>query len=151
MKIRDFISVLAWAVSSLPLTAASGHFELEILSLSNSHRTLASGECCNHNTQHSPPSDHTPHTECSEPCQMFIHACLKEYQTSSLAALDSNTCKLGNTTSGLLNVEQSMISSMGSEIKPIKKLDLPFDYAWMVSKLTFLILQQKLVLQNANK
>lgn len=98
---------------------ASGHFELQIISIQNRRGELADGDCCEGTTRNKEGL-------CTQDCNTYVRVCLKEYQASPHP---DGPCTLGNLSSAILG-GKSFTYPLNSNAS---RLDLPFDFAWTVS------------------
>uniref|UniRef100_A0A673CAD7 Delta-like protein n=1 Tax=Sphaeramia orbicularis TaxID=375764 RepID=A0A673CAD7_9TELE len=105
----------------LQVSSASGHFELQILSMQNVNGHLQSGACC----------DGTPDTtdrRCSSGgCNTYFRVCLKEYQLKVVAG---GPCSFGSASTPVLGGNTFSLRSGQSEKA---RMVLPFSFAWPVS------------------
>lgn len=114
LSLRLCVMVTMWGV-----VWASGHFELQIISIQNRRGELADGDCCEGTTRNKEGL-------CTQDCNTYVRVCLKEYQASPHP---DGPCTLGNLSSAILG-GKSFTYPLNSNAS---RLDLPFDFAWTVS------------------
>ncbi|KAG1935967.1 protein jagged-1 [Pimephales promelas] len=97
---------------------ASGHFELEIVSMQNANGELQNGSCCGGARN---PSDR----KCTrDECDTYFKVCLKEYQSRVSAA---GTCSFGTGSTPVLGGNKFSTKGTRSEKS---RIVLPFSFAW---------------------
>lgn len=107
------------------VSEASGHFELEILSMNNANGELHNGSCCDgvRNTDRKCTRDE---------CDTYFKVCLKEYQSRVSAA---GPCSFGTGSTPVLG--GNTFSTKGTRSEKTR-IVLPFSFAWPVSE-SFLV------------
>uniref|UniRef100_A0A8C9SXT2 Delta-like protein n=1 Tax=Scleropages formosus TaxID=113540 RepID=A0A8C9SXT2_SCLFO len=105
---------------------ASGHFELQIVSMQNTNGELQSGACCGGGGGGSRSS--VAERRCAQgahgECRTFFRACLKEYQSRVSAA---GPCSFGAGSTAVLGGNSFSLKNARSD-KP--RIVLPFSFAW---------------------
>uniref|UniRef100_A0A8C1IZM0 Delta-like protein n=1 Tax=Cyprinus carpio TaxID=7962 RepID=A0A8C1IZM0_CYPCA len=97
---------------------ASGHFELEIVSMQNANGELQNGLCCDGERN---PADR----KCTrDECDTYFKVCLKEYQSRVSAA---GACSFGTGSTAVLGGNK--FSTKGTRIEK-SRIVLPFSFAW---------------------
>uniref|UniRef100_A0A8B9GT06 Notch ligand N-terminal domain-containing protein n=1 Tax=Astyanax mexicanus TaxID=7994 RepID=A0A8B9GT06_ASTMX len=112
-----FFSVLA------QVCGASGHFELEILSMHNARGALQSGSCCG-----GARGGRTERSCAPDQCDTYFRVCLKEYQSRVAAA---GPCSFGTGSTPVLG--GNTFSTRGSSASDKARIVLRFSFAWPVS------------------
>lgn len=107
------------------VSEASGHFELEIVSMHNANGELQNGSCCD--------GERNPDRKCTrDECDTYFKVCLKEYQSRVAAA---GPCSFGTGSTPVLGGNK--FSTKGTRSDKTR-IVLPFSFAWPVSG-TFLV------------
>uniref|UniRef100_A0A672QI57 Delta-like protein n=1 Tax=Sinocyclocheilus grahami TaxID=75366 RepID=A0A672QI57_SINGR len=97
---------------------ASGHFELEIVSMQNANGELQNGLCCDGERN---PADR----KCTrDECDTYFKVCLKEYQSRVSAA---GACSFGTGSTAVLGGNK--FSTKGTRSGK-SRIVLPFSFAW---------------------
>uniref|UniRef100_A0A8C1PZX8 Delta-like protein n=1 Tax=Cyprinus carpio TaxID=7962 RepID=A0A8C1PZX8_CYPCA len=97
---------------------ASGHFELEIVSMQNAKGELQNGSCCDGERN---PADR----KCTrDECDTYFKVCLKEYQSRVSAA---GACSFGTGSTPVLGGNKFSTKGTRSEKS---RIVLPFSFAW---------------------
>uniref|UniRef100_A0A671QS72 Delta-like protein n=1 Tax=Sinocyclocheilus anshuiensis TaxID=1608454 RepID=A0A671QS72_9TELE len=97
---------------------ASGHFELEIVSMQNANGELQIGSCCDGERS---PADR----KCTrDECDTYFKVCLKEYQSRVSAA---GACSFGTGSTPVLGGNKFSTKGTRSEKS---RIVLPFSFAW---------------------
>ncbi|XP_059187905.1 protein jagged-1a-like [Centropristis striata] len=100
----------------IQVSSASGHFELQILSVQNVNGRLQTGACCDG------PRDTVAGRRCAaDECDTFFRVCLKEYQ---LKVSSAGPCSFGAASTPVLGGNSFSLKSDGARIL------LPFSFAW---------------------
>ena len=119
-------------LSSLQVSSASGHFELQILSMQNVNGQLQSGACCDGSR------DSTDRRCTADECDTYFRVCLKEYQ---LKVSSAGPCSFGAASTPVLGGNTFSVRNAKSDNA---RIELPFSFAWPVSSqagLVFLCLR----------
>lgn len=104
------------------MSDASGHFELEIVSMQNANGELQNGSCCDGARN---PADR----KCTrDECDTYFKVCLKEYQSRVSAA---GACSFGTGSTPVLGGNKFSTKGTRSEKS---RIVLPFSFAWPVSR-----------------
>lgn len=104
------------------VSLASGHFELQILSMQNVKGRLQNGACCDRSR------DATADQQCTaDECDTYFRVCLKEYQ---LKVSSAGPCSFGSATTPVLGGNTFSLPSTESDRS---RMVLPFSFAWPVS------------------
>lgn len=104
------------------MSDASGHFELEIVSMQNAKGELQNGSCCDGERN---PADR----KCTrDECDTYFKVCLKEYQSRVSAA---GACSFGTGSTAVLGGNKFSTKGTRSEKS---RIVLPFSFAWPVSR-----------------
>ncbi|XP_017571984.2 protein jagged-1a [Pygocentrus nattereri] len=105
-----------WIQSS----GASGHFELQLLSVHNARGELQSGACCDGGAR-------DPATEvCArDECDTYFRACLKEYQSRVSAG---GPCSFGSSSTAVLGGNSVAREALAGDSRA--RIVLPFSFAW---------------------
>ncbi|GFS06983.1 delta-like protein [Elysia marginata] len=90
----------------------------QIESVRNVRGETATGLCCD-------GGDVTPFG-CKDPCETYIQVCLKEFMDRVSMV---GSCTFGNATTGVLGGNEFDYSLS----RPETSIELPFDFAWLVS------------------
>ncbi|XP_026179720.1 protein jagged-1b-like [Mastacembelus armatus] len=98
--------------------SASGHFELQMLSMQNVNGQLQSGACCDG------PRDPTDHRCTEDECDTYFRVCLKEYQ---LKVSSAGPCSFGSASTPVLGGNTFSSRSIKSDKA---RMELPFSFAW---------------------
>ena len=98
----------------------SGYFEIQILSMTNSHGEVSDGSCCGTR------ADTSNYRACVGECNTYFRVCLKQYQAQ---VTFTDKCKFGNITLPLLG---------GNSFKYLENITtstrrFPFHFSWTVS------------------
>ncbi|XP_075904907.1 protein jagged-1a-like isoform X2 [Nelusetta ayraudi] len=99
----------------LQVSSASGHFELQVMSMQNSRGQLRSGACCD--GRRDPDDGHCT----ADQCDTHFRVCLKEFQLKASAA---GACSFGAASTPVLG--GNSFSLTGAEARVV----LPFSFAW---------------------
>ncbi|KAG9259854.1 protein jagged-1 [Astyanax mexicanus] len=99
---------------------ASGHFELEILSMHNARGALQSGSCCG-----GARGGRTERSCAPDQCDTYFRVCLKEYQSRVAAA---GPCSFGTGSTPVLG--GNTFSTRGSSASDKARIVLRFSFAW---------------------
>ncbi|CAG5946586.1 unnamed protein product [Menidia menidia] len=100
------------------VTSASGHFELQILSVRNANGQLQTGACCDG------PRD-PPDVRCAAGrCDTYFRVCLKEYQ---LKVSPAGPCSFGAASTPVLGGNTFSFTNSKSNAA---RMALPFSFAW---------------------
>lgn len=106
----------------LQVSLASGHFELQILSMQNVNGLLQSGGCCEGTL------DATNQRCRMGECDTYFHVCLKEYQ---LKVSSAGPCSFGTGSTPVLGGNTFTLRNTKSDKA---RIVLPFRFAWPVSQ-----------------
>uniref|UniRef100_A0A7N6A590 Delta-like protein n=1 Tax=Anabas testudineus TaxID=64144 RepID=A0A7N6A590_ANATE len=101
---------------SLQVSSASGHFELQILSMQNVNGQLQSGSCCDG------PRDETDRRCTVDECDTYFRVCLKEYQ---LKVSSAGPCSFGTASTPVLGGNTFSLHKSDKA-----RMVLPFSFAW---------------------
>uniref|UniRef100_A0AAQ5ZD77 Delta-like protein n=1 Tax=Amphiprion ocellaris TaxID=80972 RepID=A0AAQ5ZD77_AMPOC len=102
---------------SLQVSSASGHFELQMLSMQNVNGQLLTGACCD-------GSRDVPDGRCTaDECDTYFRICLKEYQ---LKVSSAGPCSFGSASTPVLG--GNTFSVAGND--KAAGILLPFSFAW---------------------
>lgn len=100
---------------------ASGHFELQIVSMQNVNGELQTGECCD-------GSRNAADRKCTrDECDTYFKVCLKEYQ---LKVSSAGPCSFGTASTPVVGGNTFSLRNMRSDKS---RIVLPFSFAWPVS------------------
>lgn len=100
---------------------ASGHFELQIVSMQNVNGELQTGECCD-------GSRNAADRKCTrDECDTYFKVCLKEYQ---LKVASAGPCSFGTASTPVVGGNTFSLRNMRSDKS---RIVLPFSFAWPVS------------------
>ncbi|XP_072525671.1 protein jagged-1b isoform X3 [Salminus brasiliensis] len=99
---------------------ASGHFELEILSMQNARGELQSGSCCG-----GARSSGAERACAPDQCDTYFRVCLKEYQSRVSAA---GPCSFGTGSTPVLG--GNTFSTKGTAATDKSRIVLRFSFAW---------------------
>uniref|UniRef100_A0A8C1XCF2 Delta-like protein n=1 Tax=Cyprinus carpio TaxID=7962 RepID=A0A8C1XCF2_CYPCA len=117
-KYLDWNSKQRKLCSAQQVSDASGHFELEIVSMQNANGELQNGLCCDGERN---PADR----KCTrDECDTYFKVCLKEYQSRVSAA---GACSFGTGSTAVLGGNK--FSTKGTRIEK-SRIVLPFSFAW---------------------
>uniref|UniRef100_A0A671QS93 Delta-like protein n=1 Tax=Sinocyclocheilus anshuiensis TaxID=1608454 RepID=A0A671QS93_9TELE len=109
---------LFFSSSVQQVSDASGHFELEIVSMQNANGELQIGSCCDGERS---PADR----KCTrDECDTYFKVCLKEYQSRVSAA---GACSFGTGSTPVLGGNKFSTKGTRSEKS---RIVLPFSFAW---------------------
>ncbi|XP_026079352.1 protein jagged-1b [Carassius auratus] len=97
---------------------ASGHFELEIVSMQNAKGELQNGSCCD--GERNPADRKCTRSE----CDTYFKVCLKEYQSRVSAA---GACSFGTGSTPVIGGNKFSTKGTRSEKS---RIVLPFSFAW---------------------
>uniref|UniRef100_A0A7N6A3Z4 Delta-like protein n=1 Tax=Anabas testudineus TaxID=64144 RepID=A0A7N6A3Z4_ANATE len=100
----------------LQVSSASGHFELQILSMQNVNGQLQSGSCCDG------PRDETDRRCTVDECDTYFRVCLKEYQ---LKVSSAGPCSFGTASTPVLGGNTFSLHKSDKA-----RMVLPFSFAW---------------------
>ncbi|KAM9856484.1 protein jagged-1a-like [Aulostomus maculatus] len=122
MSLRRSIALLSPLLllllsARLQVSSASGHFEVQILSMQNVKGQLQSGACCDR-------SRAAVDRRCSAECDTYFRVCLKEYQ---LKVSPAGPCSFGTTSTPVLGGNTFSVHSSQSNTA---RMVLPFSFAW---------------------
>uniref|UniRef100_A0A7N6AI00 Delta-like protein n=1 Tax=Anabas testudineus TaxID=64144 RepID=A0A7N6AI00_ANATE len=98
------------------VSSASGHFELQILSMQNVNGQLQSGSCCDG------PRDETDRRCTVDECDTYFRVCLKEYQ---LKVSSAGPCSFGTASTPVLGGNTFSLHKSDKA-----RMVLPFSFAW---------------------
>ncbi|XP_033480646.2 protein jagged-1a isoform X1 [Epinephelus lanceolatus] len=102
----------------IQVSSASGHFELQILSMQNINGQLQTGACCDG------PRDATDRRCTADECDTYFRVCLKEYQ---LKVSSAGPCSFGIATTPVLGGNTFSLRNAKSDKD---RIVLPFSFAW---------------------
>nr|XP_046232815.1 protein jagged-1b-like isoform X4 [Scatophagus argus] len=102
----------------IQVSLASGHFELQILSMQNVNGQLQTGACCDG------ARDAADRRCTADECDTFFRVCLKEYQ---LKVSSAGPCSFGAASTPVLG--GNTFSLRGAESDKARMV-LPFSFAW---------------------
>uniref|UniRef100_A0A3Q1DHM6 Delta-like protein n=1 Tax=Amphiprion ocellaris TaxID=80972 RepID=A0A3Q1DHM6_AMPOC len=109
--------ILLFCLLSLQVSSASGHFELQMLSMQNVNGQLLTGACCD-------GSRDVPDGRCTaDECDTYFRICLKEYQ---LKVSSAGPCSFGSASTPVLG--GNTFSVAGND--KAAGILLPFSFAW---------------------
>ncbi|TNN32161.1 Protein jagged-1b [Liparis tanakae] len=111
----------------MQVSRASGHFELQILSMQNLNGRLQSGACCDATDDDSPRDAADRRCAAADECDTYFRACLKEYQ---LKVSSAGPCSFGAASTPVLG---GNTFSLGGAKIDNARIALPFSFAWPVS------------------
>ncbi|XP_047433472.1 protein jagged-1a-like [Mugil cephalus] len=124
LSLRSLLSLLSLQIqllllgSSLQVASASGHFELQVVSMQNVKGQLSSGSCCD-------GSRDVLDGRCTaDECDTFFRACLKEYQ---LKVSSAGPCSFGSGSTPVLGGNSF---SLRKDQDDRARILLPFSFAW---------------------
>uniref|UniRef100_A0A665T409 Delta-like protein n=1 Tax=Echeneis naucrates TaxID=173247 RepID=A0A665T409_ECHNA len=101
------------------VSSASGHFELQVLSMQNVNGWLQSGACCDG------PREPAGDQRCTtDECDTYFRVCLKEYQ---LKVSSAGPCSFGAASTPVLGGNTFSLRNAKSDQA---KITLPFSFAW---------------------
>ncbi|KAG9339044.1 hypothetical protein JZ751_024239 [Albula glossodonta] len=101
------------------VSVASGHFELQIISMQNVNGELQNGMCCD-------GSRNAADRKCMrDECDTYFKVCLKEYQSRVSAA---GPCSFGTGTTPILGGNTFSLKNIMRTEK--SRIVLPFSFAW---------------------
>uniref|UniRef100_A0A8C4HQJ2 Delta-like protein n=1 Tax=Dicentrarchus labrax TaxID=13489 RepID=A0A8C4HQJ2_DICLA len=103
------------------VSSASGHFELQILSMQNANGQLQTGSCCDGSR------DATDRRCTVDECDTYFRVCLKEYQ---LKVSSAGPCSFGTASTPVLGGNTFSLRGAKSDKA---RIVLPFSFAWPVS------------------
>ncbi|XP_010793580.1 protein jagged-1b-like [Notothenia coriiceps] len=106
----------------IQVSSASGHFELQILSMQNVNGQLQTGACCDG------PRDVTDRRCSADECDTYFRVCLKEYQ---LKISSAGPCSFGTASTPVLGGNNFSLRNAKSNARA--RIVLPFSFAWPVS------------------
>ncbi|XP_073329477.1 protein jagged-1-like [Pagrus major] len=112
------LSLLLLLCARLQVSSASGHFELQILSMQNVNGQLQSGACCDG------PRDATDRRCTADECDTYFRVCLKEYQ---LKVSSAGPCSFGAASTPVLGGNTFSVHNAKSDNA---RIELPFSFAW---------------------
>ncbi|KAM6941369.1 protein jagged-1a-like isoform 1-T1 [Lycodopsis pacificus] len=102
----------------IQVSSASGHFELQILSMQNANGQLQTGACCD------APRD-APDRRCTaDECDTYFRVCLKEYR---LKVSSAGPCSFGTASTPVLGGNTFSLRNANSDDA---RIVLPFSFAW---------------------
>uniref|UniRef100_A0A6Q2ZCH1 Delta-like protein n=1 Tax=Esox lucius TaxID=8010 RepID=A0A6Q2ZCH1_ESOLU len=100
------------------VSVASGHFELQIVSMQNVNGELQTGVCCD-------GSRNAVDRKCTtDECDTYFKVCLKEYQ---LKVSPAGPCSYGTASTPVIGGNTFSLRSMRSDKS---RIVLPFSFAW---------------------
>ncbi|XP_033943953.1 protein jagged-1a-like isoform X2 [Pseudochaenichthys georgianus] len=103
----------------IQVSSASGHFELQILSMQNVNGQLQTGACCDG------PRDVTERRCSADECDTYFRVCLKEYQ---LKISSAGPCSFGTASTPVLGGNNFSLRNAKSNARA--RIVLPFSFAW---------------------
>lgn len=102
---------------------ASGHFEMQVLSMQNLNGELQSGACCDG------ARDAADRSCTADECDTFFRVCLKEYQSR---VSSGGPCSYGSGSTPVIGGNTFSVKPLdGASDK--SRIVLPFSFAWPVS------------------
>ncbi|XP_010871357.2 protein jagged-1b-like isoform X2 [Esox lucius] len=102
----------------IKVSVASGHFELQIVSMQNVNGELQTGVCCD-------GSRNAVDRKCTtDECDTYFKVCLKEYQ---LKVSPAGPCSYGTASTPVIGGNTFSLRSMRSDKS---RIVLPFSFAW---------------------
>ncbi|XP_030267597.1 protein jagged-1b-like [Sparus aurata] len=111
-------SLLLLLCARLQVSSASGHFELQIVSMQNVNGQLQSGACCDGSR------DSTDRRCTADECDTYFRVCLKEYQ---LKVSSAGPCSFGAASTPVLGGNTFSVRNAKSDDA---RIELPFSFAW---------------------
>uniref|UniRef100_A0AAY4ARE6 Delta-like protein n=1 Tax=Denticeps clupeoides TaxID=299321 RepID=A0AAY4ARE6_9TELE len=103
----------------IKVSVASGHFELQIVSMQNANGELQSGVCCD--GARSPRDSRCTRDE----CDTYFRVCLKEYQSRVYAA---GPCSFGSGSTPVIGGNTFSVRTGARNDR--SRIVLPFSFAW---------------------
>lgn len=110
-------------IGLLQVCEASGHFELQVLSVQNVNGELQNGACCD-GVRSAQDSRCT-----ADECDTFFRACLKEYQSR---VFSGGPCSFGSGSTPVIGGNTFSLKPL-AEQNDKSRIVLPFSFAWPVS------------------
>ncbi|XP_035516026.1 protein jagged-1a-like [Morone saxatilis] len=108
--------------AGIQVSSASGHFELQILSMQNVNGQLQTGSCCDGSR------DATDRRCTADECDTYFRVCLKEYQ---LKVSSGGPCSFGTASTPVLGGNTFSLRGAKSDKA---RIVLPFSFAWPNNK-----------------
>ncbi|XP_042371597.1 protein jagged-1b-like, partial [Plectropomus leopardus] len=115
---RSLQLLLLLLCAHVQVSSASGHFELQILSMQNVNGQLLNGACCDG------PRDSTDRQCTADECDTYFRVCLKEYQ---LKVSSAGPCSFGAAATPVLGRNTFSLRNANSDKA---RMVLPFSFAW---------------------
>ncbi|XP_071403191.1 protein jagged-1a-like [Centroberyx affinis] len=100
------------------VSSASGHFELQVVSMQNVNGELQSGACCDGSR------DAADRRCTADECDTYFRVCLKEYQ---LKVSSAGPCSFGAASTPVVG---GNTFSLGGGRSDGARIVLPFSFAW---------------------
>ncbi|MGH0129162.1 UNVERIFIED_CONTAM: hypothetical protein FKN15_038850 [Acipenser sinensis] len=112
-------ALLLTVVGSGSVSLASGHFELQILSMQNVNGELQNGLCCD-------GSRNAGDSKCMrDECDTYFKVCLKEYQSR---VSEAGPCSFGSGSTPVIGGNTFSLKHIKNKEKA--RIVLPFSFAW---------------------
>lgn len=102
---------------------ASGHFEMQVLSMQNVNGELQSGACCDG------ARAAADRTCTADECDTFFRVCLKEYQSR---VSSGGPCSYGSGSTPVIGGNTFSVKPL-DDTNDKSRIVLPFSFAWPVS------------------
>ncbi|XP_030591083.1 protein jagged-1a-like isoform X3 [Archocentrus centrarchus] len=112
------LQLLLLLSARIQVSSASGHFELQILSVQNVNGQLRSGSCCDGSR------DVTDGRCMVNECNTYFRVCLKEYQ---LKVASAGPCSYGIASTPVLGGNTFSLHNTNNDKA---RIALPFNFAW---------------------